>query len=238
VLLSESEIWLSNSSPQVLTIFEFIARPIENCRMILNALTSLIFVFISSTAFFLFFGLCWLCTVAASGLCFKVFGIAHIGPTNFCMESVDQKFLLGACVVLLIYDTFIYLTMTYRIYQMFREGDASLKEKLNMMILGKPLPLISRVLLLDSQVYFFVIVFTKAFLVFAIKYWGAPLNTMFIICHFVVVNILTSRVYRNIRMRSEAMVDSGMSKDVLTLEFKERTSLESRSTFTPNSSST
>ncbi|KDR70210.1 hypothetical protein GALMADRAFT_103363 [Galerina marginata CBS 339.88] len=207
-----------------------LTRPINDCTKFEAALNGLLVAFISSTTCFFylrvssiynksifivtFFGILWLATVAMSSLFFKIFSAAHVGPTQFCLESVNQKFLAPPAIVFLTNDTLIYAAITYRIYQMFLERDASLSEKVKLVVFGKSLPLLSKVILLDSQLYFLLIVLTKAFLVLAISSFDPPASAMFVICHLVLVNILSCRVYRNVRLGNEHLRARGESVEL------------------------
>ncbi|KIM43531.1 hypothetical protein M413DRAFT_25884 [Hebeloma cylindrosporum] len=131
----------------------------------------------------------------------KTFTAVHIGPTQYCMETIEGGFLGPTIIVLLVNDALIYLAVAYKVYTTFRDNsDVFRSHDLTLLISSPALSILSKVLLLNSQRYCLMVVFSKAFLVLAVLDFDGPACTMFIICHLVLVNILSSRVYRDIRM--------------------------------------
>ena len=99
----------------------------------------------------------WLGAVAMTASYYKTMGATNIGPTPYCLETLnDSHHLLVATYVLLFVDeALVYLAVVWRIYLMFLDhARTSLSQKFRVLVRGATLPILSRIILLDSQMYF------------------------------------------------------------------------------------
>ncbi|KAF4609587.1 hypothetical protein D9613_012278 [Agrocybe pediades] len=149
------------------------------------------------------YGLLWLSVVGVSGTFAKTFSATHLGPTRYCLESVNDKYLQPLAIILLTNDTLIYIGITYRLYTLFLDIESSTQQKLKLVVFGTSLPIFSKAVLQDSQLYFLIIVCTKAFLVYTTRNLSPPMNVMYVICHLVLVNTLSGRIFRTIKMNCD-----------------------------------
>ena len=101
------------------------------------------------------FGLTWLSTIAMASTFYKTYGAVPIGPSHYCREVVNGNLLMGTLAVLLTNDSLIYIAITYRIYRIFldHEFEATWKRKAVMLLFGASLPVGSKVVILESQLY-------------------------------------------------------------------------------------
>ncbi|KAF9479194.1 hypothetical protein BDN70DRAFT_879062 [Pholiota conissans] len=189
---------------------------VENCGALGNALNICLIISVACTATFFylrvvavysrnpyvvgFFGLTWLATVSMAITFFKTFIAVPFPQTQYCMEMIKGNFLIATVSVLLFNDLLIYIAIAYRIYRIFLdyEFEADLKRKAVILLFGASLPVGSKIVLLESQLYCLIIVISKAFLVAMISI-DKEKNAMFIVCHLVLVVVLSSRVYRELR---------------------------------------
>ncbi|KAF8965393.1 hypothetical protein BDZ97DRAFT_780425 [Flammula alnicola] len=192
-----------------------LTAPVENCTKFENALNSLLAVFMASTTCFFyirictlyamnkyivaFFGMLWLSTVAMSATFSRTFAAEHIGSTQYCIEKVHGNLLGPTANVLLVNAVLVYLAITYKSYCTFIGTNSSVKVKTTPLFLGISLPVLSKVVLLDTQLYCLIIVLTNAVLVFTISAFDPPTSTAPIIFHLVLTNVLSGRIYRDIK---------------------------------------
>ena len=101
------------------------------------------------------FGLTWLSVVSMAPTLFKTFGAVQIEPTQYCRETVQGVFAVPTILVLFINDTLIYVAIAYRIYNVFvtYEFEADLRRKCVIFLFGASLPIGSKIVLLESQLY-------------------------------------------------------------------------------------
>ncbi|PPQ90162.1 hypothetical protein CVT25_012473 [Psilocybe cyanescens] len=194
-----------------------LTTPVKDCGPYERALNALLIIFLSFTTLFFYIRVCavhamnrfiiviygigWLATVAMTTTVTKTFTVHRVGP--FCLERVQGHLLSPTVIVLLVNEIFVYLAVTYKVYTLILNKHISVAKKLKLLAFGSSLPVLSSVILQDSQLYGLIIVLTKAFLILTITGLQQPTNIMFIICHLVLVNVLSCRVYRNIRMSVE-----------------------------------
>ncbi|KDR70123.1 hypothetical protein GALMADRAFT_1350475 [Galerina marginata CBS 339.88] len=212
--------------------------PVNNCANFQTALNAILIVFVSCTTllFYIrvsavylfnryivaFFGATWLSGVAMSVTFLDTFFAENIGPTPYCVLKIRGRFLGVSSIVLLVNEVLSYLAVTYRIYRLFLQSDASLKQRMKLVIFGTPLPVLSKVLLQGSQLYCLAIVLSKAFLVVinsTVHDFDPPASIMFIISHLVLVNILACRVYRNLKKDHDDMEASYFNRQIVNLQF-------------------
>ncbi|KAF8972545.1 hypothetical protein BDZ97DRAFT_1692232 [Flammula alnicola] len=195
----------------------FLTLPLENCSTYYDALNALLIIFVASTAalFYLrvcavynmnriivtFYGLLFLAVIGMLLTIPQTFTTAHIATTQYCGESLHGPLLGPAGIVLIVNDALVYCAIAYRIFHMFlSDSETTTRAKFSQLAFGTSLPIISKALMMDSQLYFLVVFITNPFIVICIYVFEAPLSLMFLVCHLVLVNILSCRVYRNIKM--------------------------------------
>lgn len=102
-----------------------------------------------------FFGVTWLSAIAMSSTFYKTYGAVYIKPTQYCREVVNGNLLMGALGVLLANDSLIYIAIACRIYRIFRDYDfeSTWKRKAVMLLFGASLPVGSKVVIFESQLY-------------------------------------------------------------------------------------
>ena len=99
------------------------------------------------------FGIFWLGTLAcAITLSFAISG-AHIGPTAMCIDSGVRSFSSAGIVAHMVYDSLVFLAITYRLLDMATVGD-TFQDKMRAFFEGGALPGLSRCLLKSGQVYY------------------------------------------------------------------------------------
>jgi hypothetical protein len=189
---------------------------VEDCSKLANALNAFLTICVASatTFFYLrmvavynqnryvigFFGVLWLGTIAMAVLFTQTFGAKNIGPTLHCQEFIRNDFLLSIIAFIWANDLLIYLAIAYRIYRIFADYDfeANLQRRVAILLFGASLPVGSKIVLLESQLSCLIIVISKFFLVVGLSR-SQERWYIFIICHLVLMTILTSRMYRELR---------------------------------------
>ncbi|KAF9482376.1 hypothetical protein BDN70DRAFT_930069 [Pholiota conissans] len=188
--------------------------PIKDCGRMYDAINALLVVFVAATTamFYLrvcavylmhkgivvFYGILWLAVLAMLLTLPETFTAVHIATTGYCIESMKGPFLGPTTIILMVNDALVYGAIAYKIFSMFAETTPD--AKFSIVTFGRSLPVISKALLKDSQLYFMVVIVTNPFLVACVYVFDAPLDVMFLVCHLVLVNILSCRVYRNLKM--------------------------------------
>ncbi|KJA21923.1 hypothetical protein HYPSUDRAFT_202618 [Hypholoma sublateritium FD-334 SS-4] len=191
--------------------------PVADCAKMYDAINALLVVFVSATTAMFYvrvcavynkskiiivaYGILWLSVVGMLLTIPFTFTAVHIATTQYCGESMHGDLLGPTTVILMVNDTMVYAAIAYKIFAMFVPTDAPRGTKLTTLLtFGKTLPLVSRALLKDSQLYFMVVIVTNPFIVACVYVFEAPISVMFLVCHLVLVNVLSCRVYRNMRM--------------------------------------
>ncbi|KAF8965390.1 hypothetical protein BDZ97DRAFT_1625731, partial [Flammula alnicola] len=195
--------------------------PVDDCSKLENTLNAFLIIYaITTTALFYlrmcavyamnkyivtFFSAVWLATAGMISTFAKTFSAAHVGPTRFCGESVKGNLLGPTSLVLVANDGLVYFAIAYRIIQMFPSGSDTLQARFNLLAFGRSLPLLSKALIKGQSAVLSTfcnraILATKTLLGICAFAFDEPINAMFIIAHLVLVNILSCRVFRNIKM--------------------------------------
>ncbi|KAF9563005.1 hypothetical protein CPC08DRAFT_706331 [Agrocybe pediades] len=194
-----------------------ITSPIQHCGKLQQAMNAVMVVFVSLTTltFYLriyaiyrdkifvkiFFGILWLATAGVSVTLTQTFTSEHIGPTNYCMDWIKNFHFMGPVyIILLVNDTLIYMAIAYRLYTILLDVHSRPEQKPQMVVFGTSLPVFWKAIFHYSQLYFLIIVVTKAFLVYSVNNFKVPMSNMYVICHQVLVNILSGRIFRATKM--------------------------------------
>jgi len=148
----------------------FTATPVEDCKTLETTLNALMTVFVSTTtlSFYLriyaiywdnafvkaFYAVLWLGTAAAAITFTQTFSVEHLGSTGYCIDGLKHNWLAPATTALLTNDTLVYFAITYRLYTLFRDSESTVQQRMKLVVFGASLPIFSKVVLLDSQLYF------------------------------------------------------------------------------------
>jgi len=101
-----------------------------------------------------FYAVLWLGTTAVTILFTQSFSVEHLGSTGYCIDGLKRNWLAPGTAALLVYDVFIYLATTYRLYTLFRDSESTAQQRMKLVVFGASMPVFSKVILLDSQLYF------------------------------------------------------------------------------------
>lgn len=83
---------------------------------------------------------------------------AHIGPTNYCIDSGVRSFGSAGMVASTIYDSLVFLAISWKLSSNAMQG-LTFREKANIFLGGKALPALSRGLLQSGQIYYLYVIF-------------------------------------------------------------------------------
>ena len=105
-----------------------------------------------------FFAGLWLGAVAGSvTFNFGVNDDVRIGPTRYCFAGqVNHLVLVSAIFPLILNDTLVFIAITWRLY-CNSYTRCSFKDSIKVMIFGECLPMFSKALLHDGQVYYLLV---------------------------------------------------------------------------------
>lgn len=101
-----------------------------------------------------FYGLLWLSVVGMLLTLPQTFTAVHIATTQYCGESMHGSLLGPTTVILMANDTLVYAAIAFKILTMFASDAPSRTRLTTLVTFGKSLPIVSRALLKDSQLYF------------------------------------------------------------------------------------
>ncbi|KAF9531345.1 hypothetical protein CPB83DRAFT_848883 [Crepidotus variabilis] len=215
----------------------FLTAPIPRCQEFLTFLSVALVLNVSAiTSLFtlrlcavynmhklilILYGILWLAGIGLMARFVEAFRAVPIGESGFCLEVVNGSFLAPLLTALLFNDTLIFVLITYRVYMMYLKSGAPISRRLSLFCFGTSLPLLTKALLQDSQLYCLVSVLSKALSTyFAYKYQG-PLQ-MFVVVHMVIANILCGKIYRKIRMSPNLHVLPTQTTNLNSMEFRSR----------------
>ena len=153
----------------------FLAVPISNCFRSLKALavlfvfamssTSLLFyfraraVFLSNPWAVAFFGILWLGVVGGSLTTIPAFVGVNLGPTRRCLTGVIKFYSVACTIAPLINDTIVFLAISWRLCYINIGARPTVRNGVRMAIFGDHLPVFSKSLLQDGQIYFLSVFF-------------------------------------------------------------------------------
>jgi len=100
-----------------------------------------------------FFAILWLAVLVACATPIAAIRVAHIGPTNYCMNVDIMSYADTAVIVPLINDTLIFIAITLRLWYN-SSAPRTVKDGVRVVIFGNHLPVFSRAILQDGQVYY------------------------------------------------------------------------------------
>ena len=106
-----------------------------------------------------FFGVLWLGVLA--GCLTTIPGISgvNIGPTSYCITGVIKTYSVAATVTPLINDGIIFFAISWRLCHNTLAQNRTVKNGVRTMVFGDHLPVFSRSMLQDGQIYFLSVFF-------------------------------------------------------------------------------
>ena len=161
------------------------------------------------------YGMLWLSVVGMLLTIPFTFTAAHIATTQYCAESVHGHLLGPTTIIIVVNHAMIYAAITYRIFSMLPAPQMAPNSRFCLRS-GRLFPT-SRVfcsetanstscewsvrspLLILLTFYDRVVIVTNPFIVACVYVFKPPVSIMFLVCHLLFVNILSNRVYRNIK---------------------------------------
>ncbi|KAJ6493077.1 hypothetical protein C8R45DRAFT_988872, partial [Mycena sanguinolenta] len=199
----------------ILTCFVYAVTPVQNCSalalaydifVVLSQTTTAMLFFLRVTAVwhpnkvvFVVFSILWI-GVLGAGISIPV-GVraAHVGPTLQCIDTIVPAYTVIIAIMPLIYDTAIFLAITYRILAHTIVAD-SLIARLRVFFGGVGLSTVSQALLRSGQHFYFIAVAGNvALLVLLRSHLNPVYRSMFATPIVTLVNAMACLVFRRIR---------------------------------------
>ncbi|KAF9457500.1 hypothetical protein BDZ94DRAFT_225173 [Collybia nuda] len=205
----------------------FQTAPIGNCAASAKIPCSAYHVAVSSTALLFFlrvraifekdrtitivFFVLWLAVLGGSVTAIPSLSGVHIGKTKYCTFSSIGTYRSAANITLAIFDTCVFIAITWRILRdqfTYEVGDQT---KSN--FFGRGLPAFSRALLQDGQKYYMVAMIANLLVLIMEFAPGIPLiyRTIFLATGVVLTNIMACRVFRHTKMGCKCKDSQAMS---------------------------
>jgi len=214
------------------------AAPVGNCSEIYAAAMWSYAIAIPSTTLLFFFrvravyldnkyvigtfAVMWLGVLATSITATQQGGATRIGPTNYCIFVIDVRspFILASVVIPFINDTLGFCAVTWRL-TMNSQINPTFKSSFKSMAFGHYLPIFSRALLQDGQIYFLWVpqnhtntyeskfpkllrstvgIYVLTIITAYSKSIPPAYSTMFGVSIVAVMNALACRMYRNTKL--------------------------------------
>ncbi|PPR04829.1 hypothetical protein CVT24_010250 [Panaeolus cyanescens] len=168
----------------------------------------------------------WLCVLA--GCITPIFGLdgQTIGITKYCIQSKLEPYVSAAAIAPLVNDTFVFLATTWRLLQN-AHGEAGLKGNLQTLFLGRNLPLLSKAMLQDGQVYYLTTISLN--LVTDILFFNTSVpvayRSLIGVPNIVLMNCMACYVFRNVKFgiftRARSQHTSDSSSIGMGIQFKQ-----------------
>ena len=100
----------------------------------------------------------WLAVVAASAMLPWALPGGNLGPTDYCIQLQPHSYLITPIIAAFVNDTLVFIAITHRLMQMSTDAEdeeqRGVLSHFRMFGSAKSLPLFSRVLLRDNQLYY------------------------------------------------------------------------------------
>jgi len=117
----------------------------------------------ASLAVTVIFTTLWLSVVASSAMLPWALPGGNIGPTDYCIQLQPAAYLVTPIIAAFVNDTLVFIAITRRLMQMSTDAEDEeqhgVMSHLRMFASPKSLPLFSRVLLRDNQIYYLSVCF-------------------------------------------------------------------------------
>ncbi|KAF7334195.1 hypothetical protein MSAN_02380800 [Mycena sanguinolenta] len=200
----------------ILTSFIFQVAPVEDCSAL--ALTWAICAVLSQTATAMLFYLRVIAVWHSNKIAYVVFFIlllgvpsasitaplgvraAHIGPTKQCITTSVPGNIEVAAIMPLVYDTAIFLAITYRILDNTAVADSPVRGPLRVFFGGTGLSALSHALLQSGQHFYLVAVAANLTLLIAVKLpqLSPVYHAVFTVPGLSLINAMACLVFRRI----------------------------------------
>ncbi|KAJ6454574.1 hypothetical protein C8R45DRAFT_915060 [Mycena sanguinolenta] len=200
----------------IITAFVFQVAPVGNCNALALGFSICVVLMQSSTAMLFFlrvtavwhpnkiayvvFSILWLAVLGAGITDPVVIRGRHIGPSNYCIDTVIPPSTETTVIMPLINDTAIFLAITYRILAHTIVAD-SLMARLRAFFGGPGLSALSRALLESGQHFYLIAVATHLTLLVVLKMpqLSPVYHAMLAFPGFALVNAMACLVFRRIK---------------------------------------
>jgi len=197
------------------TVYE--VAPVAHCQLLLNFIavffviampaTSLLFfyrvraVWSNSKVVSYFFGFMWF---VIFGLCVPIPWAVkggHIGPTQRCINTVVHWFTSPPIVANAIYDTLIFLAISFRIVSYTIVGE-TWQARLKCFVSGDGLPRLSKGLLQGGQLYYFATIGLSITTTVMVLSSSVPpvFHALFSVPNIALESAMACRVFRDVKL--------------------------------------
>ncbi|KAF8160223.1 hypothetical protein K438DRAFT_1860027 [Mycena galopus ATCC 62051] len=192
----------------------FLTYPVGACRALDLGLQSLYPVAIPSTSLLFFFrvravydgartitiifGLMWITELATCIIVPFATGGVNIEPTRYCIVSEVPSYSGAVGMVPAVFDTAVFIAISYKLV-----GNAYIEtERVRAFFTGAYLPSLSKSLLVDGQVYYFITVLGNiaAGVMVGIPNMGIPYRLLPVLPTVMLTNVMACHVYRYTRL--------------------------------------
>ncbi|EMD35665.1 hypothetical protein CERSUDRAFT_96777 [Gelatoporia subvermispora B] len=196
------------------TIFE--TAPIGRCALLEKIVDIMYPISVSSTCLLFFFRIravfdrsniivalffvVWLSVVGGTLTIVTAVKSINIGPTNYCLNASLKSYASAAGITPLIHDTLVFVAISLRLLMNSRvDWRRDWKLQARAFVTGEYLPVFSRALLQDGQLYFMFTVGSNLLTVAMVYATGVPVTyrTMFTVPNIMLTNSMSCRVFRN-----------------------------------------
>ncbi|THV04387.1 hypothetical protein K435DRAFT_649259 [Dendrothele bispora CBS 962.96] len=178
----------------------------------------------------IFFTIFWIISAATSGLFFKFGDVeqSSVDPRKCAIRKLHPIFSLAAMGFLLVFDTMVYLAISFRLFRIFQFErnvenllGAGLQHRTSSFFTGRCLPAFSRSFLRDGQLYYTIsFLLSIPFIMLSIgilPFIPTQYNTVINIPYITLLSVLACYVFRNTksgRIREESL--SILSSQILS----------------------
>jgi hypothetical protein len=192
----------------------FAVAPVGNCQTLQYALGSLFAIAVPANSLLFFFriravfdrqrwvvwcfGILWLCVLGGSlTIPFAIFGI-HIGPTQYCVNSLVKSYASTGVVVSTVNDTLVFLAISWSILSRQRTESRAKSFFKG----GSNLPVVSHALLSGGQLYYFITIFVNLVTTIMLMTPSVPpvLRAICTVPNIGLENAMACRVFRDLKL--------------------------------------
>ncbi|KAF8965461.1 hypothetical protein BDZ97DRAFT_1998710 [Flammula alnicola] len=145
-----------------------------------------------------FFFLMWLAVVGGSAT--AIFGVSglNIGTTKYCINGKLEPYVSAGAIVPMVYDSFVFVAISWRLMQLSTTEDPTLKEGAKVMIFGHNLSAFPKAMLQDGQAYYLSTLGMACMtvIIFYIKSIPLVYRSILGIPNLTLINVMACRVFR------------------------------------------
>ncbi|KAF9471946.1 hypothetical protein BDN70DRAFT_973215 [Pholiota conissans] len=159
-----------------------------------------------------FFGITWLAVAASTLVVSLGMEASNIGTTRYCIYTRNTPYIALTFIVSLLHETFVFVAITWRLLQN-THVDCNLRRGFRIVVFGHYLPIFSKTLLQDGQIYYLTTITTSLLTVILLYLPFAPsYKILFTLPNIVLVNIMACHVFRSTKLgrrcADESMIDT------------------------------